>query len=239
LSKLIVLFIAGFIGLSLRYIISGEFEIDQLLSLLLFPAGSMLVFFILKWQYNKDRDFQPNQSKNKMVTRLGDRVSTTTKQMYRDKVHIGSYHRYYNKWWKRIIADVFDDQGRWYLNLIFTLHSGDRVVIKGENDNKIIGNIAWVIYKNDKKVGTISTDYSVKNAIKFLESLHLQYGNNTYHFKSYSLRSKTEIYYDNYVIATGERAEGAVYELTIDPALTHDWEMLFMVYILFNYNFSQ
>jgi len=233
LSKLIVLFIAGFIGLSLRYIILGDFEIDQLLSLLLFPAGSMLVFFILKWQYNKDRDFQPNQSKNKMVTRLGDRVSTTPKQMYRDKVHIGSYHRFYDKWWKRIIADIFDHPGHWYLNLTFTLHNGDRVVFKGENEHKVLGNMKWVIYKNDKEAGSINTDYSVKKSVKLLKSLYLQYGNNTYHFKSYSLRSKTEIYYDNHVIATGERAEGAVYELTIDPALKHDWEMLFMVYILF------
>ncbi|MFZ3578766.1 hypothetical protein [Virgibacillus sp. DJP39] len=114
MSKLLALFIAGFIGLALCYIVLGKFELNQLFLLLLFPIASVLILFVMKWQYNKDLHFKPELKDRFMVTRLGDRVSTTAKQMFNNEEHIGSYNRFYNKWWKRIIADVMDSPGLWY-----------------------------------------------------------------------------------------------------------------------------
>ncbi|PAV31498.1 hypothetical protein CIL05_02250 [Virgibacillus profundi] len=239
MSRLIVLFIAGFIGLSLRYIIIGEFELNQLLLLLLFPIASVLLLFIMKWQYNKDRDFYPNQAEKNMVTRLGDRVSTTTKQMYKDTTQLGSYHRFYHRWWKRIVADVMDNSGQWYLNLSFSLLNNDQVIFKQKNENKIHGNKEWIIYHNDKEVGTIHSDYSIKNAAKLKESLYLEYGQNTYHFKSFGIGAKTEIYNNDNTVATGNRISDSVYQLIMNPNNKHNPEMLFMVYTLFNYEFGQ
>ncbi|TFJ91242.1 tubby C-terminal domain-like protein [Lentibacillus salicampi] len=239
MSRLIVLFIAGFIGLSLRYIILGEFELNQLLLLLMFPIASVLLLFIMKWQYNKDRDFQPDKGENNMVTRLGDRVSTTSKQMYKDELQIGSYHRSYNSWWKRIVADVMDNSGQWYLNLSFSLLNNDQVIFKQKNENKIRGNKLWVIYHNGKEVGTVHTDYSIKNSAKLKENLYLEYGQNTYQFKSFGIGAKTEIYNNDNTVATGNRIGNSVYQLVMDSENKHHSEMLFLVYILFNYEFGQ
>lgn len=52
---------AGFIGLSLRYMVYEEFEQEQLLILLLFPVGAIVILCIMKWQNNKDWDFEPEE----------------------------------------------------------------------------------------------------------------------------------------------------------------------------------
>ncbi|WP_143469692.1 hypothetical protein [Lentibacillus sediminis] len=238
MSRLLVLFIAGFIGLSLRYIVLGEFELNQLLLLLMFPAASVLVLFIMKKQYNKDRDFHPDRGEKGMVTRLGDRVSATKKQMYSGETHMGSYHRFYHSWRKRIVADIMTP-GKWYLNLSFTLSNHDQVLFKPKNENKVRENKEWMIYHNDKEVGSIRTDYSWKNARKLKESLYLEYGQNTYHFKSLSIGAKTEIYHNDTTVATGSRKGISVYQLVMNNECEHDQEMLFMVFILFNYEFGQ
>lgn len=239
MSRLLVLFIAGFIGLSLRYIILGEFELNQLLLLLLFPIASILLIFIMKWQYNKDRVFSPDNGEKHILTRLGDRVSTTTKQIYQHESRLGSYHRYYNSWWKRIVADVMDNSGQWYLNLSFLLLNNDQVVFKQKNENKVRGNKEWIIYHNDKAVGTIRTGYTMKNAARLKESLYLEYGQNTYQFKSFGIGTKTEIYHNDTIVATGNRIRSSVYQLIMNSKNEHSPEMLFMVYILFNYEFGQ
>ncbi|MFC3040844.1 hypothetical protein ACFOGI_11350 [Virgibacillus xinjiangensis] len=239
MGRLIVLFIFGFIGLSLRYIFLGEFEGSQLLLLLMLPAGSVILLFIMKWQYNKDRDFLPVQGENHLSTRLGDRVSTTTKQLYKGETSIGTYHRVYNSWWKRVIADVLDNPGQWYLNLSFSLANNDQVMFQQKGENKIRGNKYWVVYHNEQRAGTIQTDYSLKNSAKLKESLFLEVGKNTYQFKSSGMNAKTEINRDDRTVATGDRTMNSVYQLIMHSDDEPTPELLFMAFILFNYEFSQ
>lgn len=239
LSNLLILFIFGFIGLSLRFIIIGEFELDQLFLLLLFPIASILVYFIMKWQYNKDCNYEPRMGERDLVTRLGDRVSTTKKKMYHGKKLIGTYQRFYNRWWKRVVADIMYNPGLWYLNLTFSLSNGEEIVFKKKNETKIRGNNEWIIYLNNEGIGTVKTDYSLKNIGKLKESLYLEYKGNTYHYQSSSIRSVTEISVRGSKIATGERVSGSVYELTVNDSHEKEAQMLFMVYILFNYEFGQ
>ncbi|MBM7660237.1 hypothetical protein JOC85_001004 [Bacillus mesophilus] len=239
MSRLLVLFIAGFIGMSLRYILNGEFEANQLFTLLLFPVGSIFLLFVMKYQYNKDRDFKPEPQDQYMVTMMGDRVSRTKKHMYLNTDHIGSYQRCYSRWWKRVVADVMDNPGQWYLNLNFSLSNGDTVTFKGRNENNLKGNSEWIIYRNDRQIGTVSTDYSLKNATKLQEGLFLEYGDQTYYYKSFGIGSRTEISLDDSVIATGERVRGSVYQLVPDNPDHIELEMIFMGYILFNYQFGQ
>lgn len=236
-----MLFIVGFVGLFLRYLVMDEFEINQLLLLLVFPVASVLVLVIMKWQYNKDRDFQPPSGGENRVTRLGDRISATPKQMYRGDVHIGTYRRFYHKWWKRIVADVANaNAGAWYLNLSFSLSNGDHIQFIGINENKIRGNNGWVIWQNDRETGTIRTDFTMKKVAGLNESLYLEYGDDFYSFQSFGAGSKNNIYHHDTLVATGEKAGAMklVYEFML-VADSDDAEMLFMVYILFNYQFRK
>lgn len=238
MGRLLLLFIFGFIGLSLRHIVLGKFELDQLLLLFLFPIASILIFFIMKWSYNKDRDYESSMNEKYLVTRLGERASTIKKQMYSGKNRIGTYHRLYDTWWKRVVAEIMTP-GLWYLNLMFSLSNGDEILFKGKNETKIRGNNEWIIYRNNEEIGTIRTDYSFKNKRKLKESLMLEYEGSTYHYQSSSISANTEISIGDTQVATGERLNGSVYGLIVNDTHENAKEMIFMVYILFIYQFDQ
>ncbi|WP_186580468.1 tubby C-terminal domain-like protein [Aquibacillus kalidii] len=239
MTKLLVLFLAGFVGLSLRYIVYGEFNVNQLYLLLMFPIGALLAIFIMRSQYNKDRDFKPEEKDTYLVTRLGDRVSEAPKQLYNHNVHIGSFHRFYTSRWKRLVADTMGKPGQWYLNLSFSLSNGDEFLFRGKKENKLRGNNEWTLYMNEVEVGTVRTDYSLKNASKLKESLYLDYHGDSFHFKSLGIGSKTEISLDDVTVATGKRTRNSVYQLVVNETHATIAPILFMVYILFNYEFGQ
>ncbi|MFZ3578765.1 hypothetical protein [Virgibacillus sp. DJP39] len=119
------------------------------------------------------------------------------------------------------------------------MSNGDQVIFKGKKENKIHGNKEWIIVHNDVEAGTVRTDRSIKNVTKLKESLYLEYGQDLYQFKSFGIGSKTEVYLNDSLIATGERVRGSVYELDTSSEDQTQSEILFMVYILFNYQFGQ
>lgn len=80
MSRLIVFFIVGFIGLSLRYIILGKFEWDQLFLLLFFPVGAVLVLFIMKWQYPFGVDSKTEIYHGNSVIATGKRTGNSVYQ---------------------------------------------------------------------------------------------------------------------------------------------------------------
>ncbi|PFG12237.1 hypothetical protein ATG70_0414 [Bacillus sp. es.036] len=241
MNKLLLLFIVGFIGLAFRYLVLGKFELDQLLLLLSFPVGAILIVFIMKRQQNKDRTFQPGVDEIHMVTRLGDRVSEVPKQLYDRQELLGSYKRFYNSRWKRVVADIMDSPGRWFLNLAFSSEDGNEIVLQAKNDKPLRDTTEWLILFNDSEVGKIQMDYSVKNVASLKESLYLEYRNQTYHYTSFGIGAKTKISTNNHTIAEGERAElgNSIYAFDIDDTYKEDAEILFMGFVLFNYHFSQ
>ncbi|MDQ0340789.1 hypothetical protein J2S00_003629 [Caldalkalibacillus uzonensis] len=59
MAELLLLFLAGLIGMLLRYIIKGEFDIGQLYILLMFPLGILFILIIDRCVKKKERE-QPN-----------------------------------------------------------------------------------------------------------------------------------------------------------------------------------
>ncbi|WP_078592992.1 hypothetical protein [Evansella clarkii] len=82
MSKLFVLFIGFLVILLYQYFFTGEFGIEQLGFVLVILAALISVFFISKWQKQKDRSFQPDTTDNSFKTRLGERVANGEKQIY-------------------------------------------------------------------------------------------------------------------------------------------------------------
>ncbi|MGG1686490.1 tubby C-terminal domain-like protein [Pseudalkalibacillus sp. NRS-1564] len=241
MGKLLLLFVVGFIGLALRYLFLGKFEMDQLLLLMVFPVAAILILFVMKWQHKKDLAFQPEADEERMVTRLGDRVSAAPKRVFDGQELVGEYKRFYHKPWKRVVADIMDSPGRWFLNLAFSSEDGHHIVLKGKNENSIRGTNEWLIFSNNDEVGSIQMDYSVKNVAKLKESLYLNYYDHTYHYQSFGIGSKTVIRRDNHKIAEGKRAEvgNSIYELDMVDTYKAEADVLFMGFVLFNYHFSQ
>ncbi|MFP3440970.1 hypothetical protein R0K18_24865, partial [Pantoea sp. SIMBA_133] len=115
--------------------------------------------------------------------------------------------RFYNTRWKRVVADIMDSPGRWFLNLAFSSEDGNEIVLQAKNDKPLRDTTEWLILLNNNEVGKIQMDYSVKNAATLKESLYLIYRNQTYHYTSLGIGAKTKISTNNDTIAEGERAE--------------------------------
>ncbi|WP_283152708.1 tubby C-terminal domain-like protein [Guptibacillus hwajinpoensis] len=241
MGKLLLLFVVGFIGLSLRYLLLGKFEMDQLLLLMGFPVAAILILFVMKWQHKKDLAFQPEADDGRMVTRLGDRVSAAPKRVFDGQELVGEYKRIYYSKWKRVVADIMDSPGRWFLNLAFSSEDGHHIILKGKNENRLRGTNEWLIFSNNDEVGSIQMDYSVKNVAKLKESLYLNYYDHTYQYQSFGIGSKIVIRRDDHKIGEGKRTElgNSIYKLEMKDTYGEEAHVLFMGYILFNYHFSQ
>ncbi|WP_099157856.1 hypothetical protein [Virgibacillus ndiopensis] len=239
MGRLLTLFIAGSIGLGLRFWFKGEFDLDQLLLLLFFPAASVVVFFIMKKKIKNDTTYKPSTNEKYMTTHMGDRVSSGVKQLYDGRTSIGTYHRFYNKLWHRILADIMEHPGIWYLNLSFNLSNSDSVLFLLKNENKMTGNKEWEIIWNQVPIGKVHTDLSFKNATKLKESIFLEFNDQSYHYKSFGIGSKTEVTNNNLTIATGNRVKGSVYDFQVNDSHKEEKEILFMVFILFNFYHEQ
>ncbi|PKR76741.1 hypothetical protein CEY16_13050 [Halalkalibacillus sediminis] len=239
MGHLMLLLFAVLVGLTLRLIVNGQFEMDQFLLILLCSLGAVGILLFEKNQIKRDRNFVPNHSGNQMVTRMSNRLVSSSKQIYDYNKFIGTYRRFYNSSWKRFVAGIMRRPGHWYLNLSFLFSDGEEYIFVGINENKLHGNQKWKVYRGDEEVGLVRTDLSIKNASKLKESLFLEYDHKTYWYRSFGIGSKTEVSVDENTVASGERARGFVYQFTPSHGTEHDAKMLCMVYILFNYQFGQ
>ncbi|UTR12677.1 hypothetical protein MM300_10565 [Evansella sp. LMS18] len=238
---LFVLFIGFLVIFLYHYFYTGEFGIEQLGFVLVILAALIAVFFISKWQKNKDRSFQPETTDIAFKTRLGERVASGEKQIFLGENHVGTYFRFYDKGWKRFIAGLARNPGLWYLNLQFNFSNGDAIVIKGVNETKLYGNSEWIVYKNDQVIGEIRTDLSVKNAKRLREKLEADLDGKKYQLQSRALKSDMEIFHEGSVIAAGRRLDTSIkslYQLNVDELPEEEAYLLFAVYILFNYYFG-
>lgn len=241
MGRLLVLFIVGAIGMTLRFVILGKFEWNQLLTLFLFPIGAIVVWLIDRWMVKRDSNYKPKQTDDMWNTYMGERMSKGKKLLYKGNQKKGEYHRFYQHWWQHLVNEVMEGDGKWYMNLSFELQDGNKIKFVEQKKNKLRLNKTWHIDQNNHMIGKVKTTYSMKNAIKLQEGLTLEFNNKEYYFKSFGIGSKTEVLQDNKVIAIGKRSDSlrSQYHFEIIEGNEELEPMLMMTYILFNYVHKQ
>jgi hypothetical protein len=241
LGRLLALFVVGTIGILLRFINLEKFEWSQLFSLLLFPIGAIGIWFIRKWQMKRDSSYRPNETRNVWHTHMGERYSAGKKLLFKGDQIIGEYHRFYPHWWQHLINEIIEGDGKWYMNLSFTIHNGKKVQFVEQKKKKFRINETWKIIQDERMIGQVRTDYSFKNASKLKEGLILEIKDRTYYFESFGIGSQTKVLLDNEVIATGKRSNTLLsqYHFEVKEGYKEIEPLLFMTYILFNYVFNQ
>ncbi|WP_156320955.1 hypothetical protein [Bacillus sp. JCM 19041] len=233
MSKLLLLFSAGFIGFTLRFIFIGEFELNQLLLLLSFPLAAILIYFIMKWQFNKDRNYHPDGQTHGFTSRFGDRVSSSIKQIYYGQTYLGSYRREYTNRWKRIVADMMKNPGIWYLNLSFSLTNGDQITFQLKDEKNKRSDYEWIIHKNGEQVGFVQTNQAIKSKSNMKPFMRLTYRGSIYDYDAPIVGARTEIHYQDEIIAVGDRIKVSILGLKVSKNVEHDALVLFMGYLLF------
>lgn len=241
MGRLLFIFIIGAIGMTLRFVILGKFEWDQVFTLFFFPIGAILVWFVHRWMIKRDLNYKPKQTDENWNTYMGERYSTGKKFLYKGSQRKGAYHRFYKHWWQHVFNEVIEGDGKWYMNLSFELQDGDRIKFIEQRKKKFRSNETWHTVKNDKIIGKVKTDYSMKNTVKLREGLTLEMNDKVYYFKSFGIGSKTEVLLNNKMIAKGERSDSlrSKYHFEIIEGDEEVELLLMMTYILFNYVHKQ
>lgn len=221
----------------LRFLFLGKFELNQLLSLLLFPAGILILLLIHTWQMKRDSNYIPNHPEDTWNTHIGERYSSGKKILYKGNVKQGEYHRFYRHWWQHAFNEVVEGDGKWFMNLSFYLQNGDHFTFADQKKKIFRSNGTWHIYQNDQMIGKVKTDYSLKNSAKLQEGLFLELEDSTYYYKSISMDSKTEVLLNNRVIARGKRSAllKSQYHFEAVESFKGIEALLMMTFILFNY----
>jgi hypothetical protein len=238
---LLALFVVGAIGMTLRFILLGKLEWNQLFILLLFPIGAASILLIKRWQIKRDSNYQPNETHDIWYTHMGERYSTGKKLLFKGSQKIGEFRRFYPHWWQRIVNEVIEGDGKWYMNLSFTLHNGSLIQFVEQKQKKIHFNQTWHIIQNEEVIVTVRTDYSLKNAAKLQEGLILEIHNQTFYFQSFGIGSHTKVLMDDEVIAIEERSHllRFQYQFEVKEGFEEIELLLVMTYVLFNYVHNQ
>ncbi|MFC0013916.1 MULTISPECIES: hypothetical protein [Allobacillus] len=233
---LISLFVAGMIGLSLRFIILDKFELYQLAILLVFPVVAVLLYFFLRNQTRRDQAFQPFNSEGKWMFRLGNAITPNWKPIYAHQQCKGNFRRIYRSPWKMFIADIMRSTGRWYLNLEAKMENGDHFAFVNQEENKLWGNDQWILQKNGEAIGRVQTDLSMKNASKLKGLIEAIIEGKQYKFQTYGVSDTVEVYADDRLIGRGIREKG--YQFTYQPTVEEaDHVHLMLTFILVTFYF--
>jgi hypothetical protein len=233
LGRLLLLFVVGAIAMTARFFILGVYDWEQMLTLLLFPAGALVLFFIRLWELHQEACYVPKSTQNVWHTYTREKYATNVKILYKGTEQIATYQRFYRHWWQKVVTMILEGEGKWYMNLSFTMQDNSQITFVEQQSSIWKANEMWHIVRDGEIIGSVKTDYSLKNAVKLQEGLFLQLGDTTYYYKSFGIGSKTEVLREGTVIATGKRITRWEYSFDGEDL------PLVMTYILFNYVFSQ
>lgn len=242
MGKLLLFFVVGTIGITLRFFIIGEFEWSQAFLLFLFPVGAVVVWFIHRWMVRRDVNYTPADTDENWSTHMGERYSTGVKQLYKGKDKVAEYHRFYQSRWQHWVNEVVEGDGNWYMNLTFNLSEGQKISFVEQQSSLFKNNTNWKIMQDGKPIGTVKTEYSMKNAAKLKEALTVEIDDKLISYQSFGIGSATEVLIDNQVVAKGKRSEvlRSKYSFELVDDQYRDIEkVLAMGFVLFNYVHKQ
>ncbi|MEA3318588.1 MAG: hypothetical protein U9Q88_01080 [Bacillota bacterium] len=242
MGKLLFLFIIGTIGMTLRFFIMGEFELDQIFILFLFPVGACVLWFVHKWMVRRDVNYIPSNTDEIWNTHMGERYSTGVKQLYKGKDKVAVYRRFYQHRWQHWVNEVVEGDGNWYMNLSFELDEAGKVEFVEKQSSLFKNNTSWRIKRDGETVGKVKTEFSMKNAAKLKEALTVEIDDKVIYYQSFGIGSATDVLIDGHVIGKGKRSEvlrSKYHFELVDDDYAKLEEVLVMVFILFNYVHKQ
>jgi hypothetical protein len=242
LGRLLFLFFIALLGIILRYIILGEFEWEHIVIVSFFLVGAFFLLIFIKWRVSLDEKYIPAQSEKKLwTTRIGERHSKGRKMLYFGETKRGEYRRYYAKWWHKIIVDILEGDGQWYMNLAVKWEDEDEIRFIDQTEKVWKLNWGWKIIQDSKEIGVIKTDFSLKNSTKLKEKFCLHYNGSLYEFYSSSIGSNIKVKKGGEMVAEGGQCEFLKnrYYFDVKEKFQHHENLLVMTYLLFNYVHKQ
>ncbi|MEJ8543890.1 hypothetical protein [Brevibacillus borstelensis] len=234
---LLILYIVALVGIALRFVITGQFEWSQFGTCSLFLLGALIIGAAQRWQAKRDLTYKPEQTDLEWNTYLSERYSAEKKMLYKGAEKTAEYRRFYRKWRHRLVDEIFAGHGKWFMNLSFEWTNGERFAFVEQKGSIFRVNDTWHVVHNEQVIAKVKTDYTIKNAIRLQEGIHLEINGKTYYFKSSTISSKTDVFLDEERVASGMRSHIMRFQYRFDTAKGNEEiePLLVMTYILFSY----
>lgn len=233
---LIVLFFVALIGITLRYFIVGEFELNQLLLASVFLFVAPIFLWISKRLEKSDTLYVPFHHDQAWTTSLRDKLHTGKKKVYFGDMLQFTYHRVYIRPYQKWIADFMTSPGLWFLKLKFQFNNGRTYIVTSEEKWR---SAHYTVWENEEKIAEVFSEVNLEHVKKLLEQVVLHIDGHEYDFRAKTIKSKIELYKDGELI--GEDVNnGGVHSLCIHPNTVQREHLpiLLISWIIFLYRFK-
>ncbi|WP_026690922.1 hypothetical protein [Alteribacter aurantiacus] len=239
MTRMIAFFLVAGIGIILRWVFVGEFELYQLLLASAFLIVSPIFLQINRVQRNKDTSYIPEPPTGAWSTSIKERWLTGEKKLYHDHQLVATYKREYQNIIQMATADLMNGSGLWHLELHFQFQNG--------RSYKVIGKESWrgdarhPILEGNTVVGEIVTVAKTKHAVKRLETNHLFIGDQSFEFRAKTTSSVIGIYKGEQCVGQVSAQHNGVRTLDLKPGhVTEAEESLLLIgWIVFSYRFKK
>lgn len=227
------LFLLGVVGLTARGLYFGIFDITEWASLSLLLPAAYGAGWIERIQQKRDGTFCGVDAG--YASRLGERVSTGVKQIYRADVAFGTYRRTFHKPWHRWFI-AFPKVEGFFLNLVFDVSNQQLQLVEKPNQRLWSNQTEWWIEEGGETVGEIKTDHTFRHAAAFSEVLQMTYRTEQYQIRSSKLSRRIEVLQQGTTIATSKRKRNL---LTFDVPKQDAHVALIAGMVLFRFHYRE
>ncbi|WP_416150019.1 hypothetical protein ACM26V_03200 [Salipaludibacillus sp. HK11] len=240
MTKMIAFFLVALIGIALRRLILGEYESYQLQLTYIFLVASVVFLWISISQKRKDGAYTPIHSKEQWTTSLSDKWFTGEKRIYQREELVATYNRFYTRKYHKIVADLMNTPGLWFLQLTFHFKNGRTFTVTSNENWK--GNARYTIWEKDKNVAEIRSDLKSEHVKKLLEQTLIEIGGNVYEFRARTIQSRIELVKNGEPIGEVDRdLIGGIRSLSFHSSEVSDESepILLICWIVFTYRFNK
>lgn len=165
--QLNIIFVLFLLTLLARYLVFDAFEPAMFAAAFLFPAASIVIFFISKRLADRERAYQP-KSKDDWSFYHIQKSLMVEKPLFKGQNLRGYVKRYFPQRWQYVLGDSFGLN--WYLSFEVLIDQ-DLYDVRWYRKKWISQQDQWRIYKNGIQIGEAHTVITLKNAAKLKEAI--------------------------------------------------------------------
>ncbi|MBY6053172.1 MAG: hypothetical protein ACQEXE_17605 [Bacillota bacterium] len=165
--QLNIIFVLFILTLLARYWVFDAFEPAIFAAAFLFPAASIMIFFISKRLADRERAYQP-KSKDDWSFYHIQKSLMVEKPLFKGQNLRGYVKRYFPQRWQYVLGDSFGLH--WYLSFEVLIDQ-DLYDVRWYRKKWISQQDQWRIYKNGIQIGEAHTVITLKNAAKLKEAI--------------------------------------------------------------------
>lgn len=199
--KSILFFFLLQLTLLARYLVYGAFEPLTYVSTFLLPISGVVIHVISKKTVHKELNYQPKEVVGWSFYHL-QRSVLNSKPLFKGQEQRGQIHRYFEKKWQHVIADIFGFN--WYLALSIQIDQ-DTYTVRWNRVKRFSQQEHWKIHKNGQQIGEARTLINLQNTAKLKEVIEFSFGDTIFISSATTVSSTISLSQNNELVGQMKR----------------------------------